>query len=121
MELEFLRPRLEFKPGSILCVSRCISFLYLQNGNNLVCHLASQGWLTHKSMEDGNFPAVTGKTLHIAVVQSLSRVQIFLAPSTASLQASLSFTISRSLLRLISIKPDDATQLYVVPTIMIIM
>ena len=48
MELEFLRPRLEFKPGSILCVSRCISFLYLQNGNNLVCHLASQGWLTQK-------------------------------------------------------------------------
>ena len=102
MESEFLRPRLEFKPDSILCVSRCISFLYLQNGNNLLCHSASQGWLTHKSMEDGNFPAVTGKTLPIAVVQSLSRAQLFVAPRTA---ASLSFTISQSLLRLISIKP----------------
>ena len=103
MESEFLRPRLEFKPGSTLCVSRCIGFLYLQNGNYLVCHLASQGWLTHKSMEDGNFSAVTGKTLYIAVVQSLSCVQLFVAPWTAALQASLSFTISQSLLRLISI------------------
>jgi len=36
------------------------------------------------------------------VVQSLSRVQLFVTPSTAACQASLSFTISRSLLKLMS-------------------
>ena len=38
------------------------------------------------------------------VVQSLSRVQHFTTPRTAARQASLSFTISRSLLKLMSIK-----------------
>jgi len=37
-------------------------------------------------------------------VQSLSRVQLFVTPWTAPCQASLSFTISRSLLKLMSIK-----------------
>ena len=38
------------------------------------------------------------------VVQSLSRVQLFETPWTAARQASLSFTISRSLLKLMSIE-----------------
>ena len=38
------------------------------------------------------------------VVQSLSHVQLFGMPWTAALQASLSFTISRSLLRFMSIE-----------------
>ena len=38
------------------------------------------------------------------VVQSLSRVQLFATPWTAACQASLSFTISRSLLKLMSIE-----------------
>ena len=38
------------------------------------------------------------------VVQSLSRVQLFVTPWTAARQASLFFTISRSLLRLMSIE-----------------
>ena len=38
-------------------------------------------------------------------VQSLTRVRIFATPWTAARQASLSFTISQSLLRLISIEP----------------
>ena len=38
------------------------------------------------------------------VVQSLSRVQLFVTPSTAACQASLSFTISRSLLKLMSVR-----------------
>ena len=38
------------------------------------------------------------------VIQSLSRVQLFGIPWTAALQASLSFTISRSLLKLMSIE-----------------
>ena len=42
--------------------------------------------------------------LHSVVVQSLSRVQCFATPWTAALQASLSFTNSRSLLKLMSIE-----------------
>ena len=42
-------------------------------------------------------------TLTFVVVQSLSRVQFFVMPWTAACQASLSFTISHSLLKLISI------------------
>ena len=40
----------------------------------------------------------------VAVVQSLSRVQLFVTPRTAARQASLSFTISPSLLKLTSIE-----------------
>ena len=43
-------------------------------------------------------------TLIFAVVQSLSHIQLGAMPWTAACQASLSFTISHSLLRLISIK-----------------
>ena len=39
-----------------------------------------------------------------AVVQSLSRVQLFETPWTAAHQASLSFTIAQSLLKLMSIE-----------------
>ena len=42
--------------------------------------------------------------LNGSVVHSLSPVQLFVTPWTATLQASLSFTISRSLLKLISIE-----------------
>ena len=41
----------------------------------------------------------------LAVVQSLSRVRLFATPWTEAHQASLSFTISQSLLKLMSIKP----------------
>ena len=40
----------------------------------------------------------------IVVIQSLSLVQFFVTPWTAAHQASLSFTISQSLLKLISIE-----------------
>ena len=40
----------------------------------------------------------------VVVVQSLSHVQLFTSPWTAAHQASLSFTISQSLLKLISIE-----------------
>ena len=42
----------------------------------------------------------------IFVVQSLSRVLLFVTPWTAACQASLSFTISLSLLKLISIESE---------------
>ena len=40
----------------------------------------------------------------VVVVQSLSHVQLFVIPWTAAHQASMSFTISQSLLKLMSIK-----------------
>ena len=40
----------------------------------------------------------------IVVVQSLSRVQFFATPSTAARQSSLSFSVSQSLLKLMSIE-----------------
>ena len=40
----------------------------------------------------------------IAVVQSLSRVRLFVTPWTAARQTSLSFTISQGLLKLMSIE-----------------
>ena len=43
-------------------------------------------------------------TFLVAVVQSLSRVQLFGTPRTAALQVPLSFTISQSLLKLMSIE-----------------
>ena len=42
--------------------------------------------------------------LSVAAVQSLSRVRLFATPWTAARQASLSFTISGNLLRLMSIE-----------------
>ena len=44
------------------------------------------------------------RNLSVAVVQSLSCVQLFATPWTAAHQAFLSFTISRSLLKLMSIE-----------------
>ena len=43
-------------------------------------------------------------TFLVAVVQSLGRVQLFGTPRTAALQVPLSFTISQSLLKLMSIE-----------------
>ena len=44
-----------------------------------------------------------GKPLRLSFVQLLSRVQLFATPWTAAHQASLSFTISKSLLGLMSV------------------
>ena len=41
---------------------------------------------------------------HVIVVQSLSRIRLFVTPWTAAHQATLSFTISQSLLKLMSIE-----------------
>ena len=49
-------------------------------------------------------PLFDHKIAFIIVVQSLSRVQLFVTWWTAARQASLSFTISRSLLKLMSIE-----------------
>ena len=47
---------------------------------------------------------VTSRYVPVVVVQLLSRVWLFVTPWTVANQASLSFTISRSLLRLVSIE-----------------
>ena len=47
----------------------------------------------------------------IVVVQFLSQVQIFAAPLTAACQASVSFTVSQSLLKLMSIESVMPIQL----------
>ena len=50
------------------------------------------------------FPWCAGDVHWLVVVQSLSRVHLFVTPWTAARQASLSFTISRSLFKLMSIE-----------------
>ena len=56
-----------------------------------------RGWGCHGAFEKSFIEFVV-------VVQSLSRVQVFVTPCTAACQASLSFTISWSLLQLMSIE-----------------
>ena len=56
-----------------------------------------------------------GEATEVPGVQSLSRVQLFVTPWTAAHQASLSITISRSLLKLMSIEsvmPSNRLILY---------
>ena len=51
-----------------------------------------------------SFPLVIPVVTSVVIVQSLSYVQLFVTPWTAACQASLSFTISQSLLKLMFIK-----------------
>ena len=50
---------------------------------------------------NSNFRTFSSHSLSMVVVQSLSHVQLFAIPWTTARQASLSFTISQSLLKLI--------------------
>ena len=52
----------------------------------------------------GSVKRYLGLEKMVVVVQSLNRVQLFVTPWTEAHQASLSFTISQSLLRLMSIE-----------------
>ena len=63
------------------------------------------GWKGTGLQNMGGCPQ-TWKPVHLMVVvfQLLSRVQLFATPWTAARQASLSFTIFRSLLKLMSIE-----------------
>ena len=68
----------------------------------------------HLDAPQGNYPKwekahlerryATWFHLYVTLVQSLSRVRLFATPWTVALQASLSFTISRSLLKFMSIE-----------------
>ena len=65
----------------------------------MLCNLnslsLSQSWFLHQKKKN---------IIFIVVVQLLSHVQLFATPWTAARQASLSFTISQSLLKLMSIE-----------------
>ena len=61
----------------------------------------SLNWTTRK-VPDHIIIDFKSQSLNIIVVQSLSHVLLFATPWTAALQASLSFTISQSLLRFMS-------------------
>ena len=75
--------------------SLCLHMVFLCLCSNLLVLLGHQSnWLKVHSYD---------LTLSF-VVQSLSRVQFFMTPWTAARQVSLSFTISRSLLKLMSIE-----------------
>ena len=52
----------------------------------------------------GIINVLNGLQIFVVIVQSLSGVRLFVAPWTAARQASLSFTISWSLLKFISIE-----------------
>ena len=70
--------------------------------------------LDSPSLSLSSLSVILSQSLHVAansiisffliVVQSLSRVQLFVTPWTVACQVSLSFTISRSLLKLMSIE-----------------
>ena len=59
-------------------------------------------WHTNSSLQRCLLP--TTFSIIVVIVQSLSRVQLFAFPWTAACQASLSFTISQSLLKFIFIE-----------------
>ena len=66
------------------------------------------GWTSHNQRQLGSSQQPKpqeglASPLPVAVAQSLSLVRLFAAPQTAARQASLSFTISQSLLKLMSI------------------
>ena len=61
-------------------------------------------WKTRQCINPFPITQHSSSSLDVAVVQSLSRVRLFVTPWTAARQASLSFTISWSLLKLMSIE-----------------
>ena len=76
--------------------------------NGLMGTFLTQGWnpLLLSPVLAGGFLqlALPAKSFVVVVVQLSSRVQLFVTPWTAACQASLSFTISQRLIKLISIK-----------------
>ena len=62
-------------------------------------------YVVNSLLAGSTLPSVNFLYQRFVVVQSLSPVQLFATPLTAAHQVSLSFTISRSLFRLMSIEP----------------
>ena len=91
-------------PGSAACQPQMQGLLSF---HNLGSHLHAQRD-THPvgfvSLENLNSTICACRCVVVAVVQSLSHAQLFATPWAAKHQASLSFTISWSLLKLMSIE-----------------
>ena len=94
-----------------------------QHGKSHCCAFPEKGWVRWKTQLSGlrigylnlsgllevivpwgDLGQVSNKRRKVVVVQSLSHVGLSVAPWTAARQASLAFTISQSLLKLMSIK-----------------
>ena len=76
-------------------------FVFLLGQLLLTCLLGD--WFYHNSTNEQRCSFV------VVLLQSLSCVQLFVTPWTAALQASVSFTIARSLLKLLC-RVSDAIQ-----------
>ena len=74
------------------CVSHKISYLYFSHSRNITATKSTSALCCLGSAFSFN----------LVVVQSLSLVQLFVTPCTAACQASLPFTLSQSLLKLMS-------------------
>ena len=120
-------PRLVFENISICSLPSCQAIWHLHNLRELVRGWQSdqrlershhRGWIANRTLKvTGQFWAEPNQALEqskvqawvltsfpFVVVWSLSRVWLFATPWTAACQASLSFAVSRSLLRLTSIE-----------------
>ena len=85
---------------------RPFTTLRLQWGLGRSSHLVTvtcEGWWGRRKRGPGPSASLTAPLAFVAV-QSLSHVWLFVTPWTAARQASLSFTVSRSLLKLASIE-----------------
>ena len=76
------------------CVSHKISYLYFSHSRNITATKSTSALCCLGSAFSFN----------LVVVQSLSLVQLFVTPWTAACQASLPFTLSQSLLKLMCIE-----------------
>ena len=70
----------------------------------LILFMSYKAFLKNWPIEEIAILAEHPSSVQFSSVQSLSLVQLFVTPWTAACQASLSFTISGSLLKLVSIK-----------------
>ena len=70
----------------------------------IFCRQKGQGHQRERGAHSQSHTLQSGNPRVVVVVQSLSHVQLFATPWTAALQASLSFTVSQNLLKLMSVE-----------------
>ena len=78
-------------------------------------------WKTRQCINPFPITQHSSSSLDVAVVQSLSRVRLFVTPWTAACQASLSFTISRSLLKLMSIESSMLSNRFILCCLLLLL
>ena len=90
----------------MIFISLWIRWAFTYNANNEIKILAGKSLKCSFLRWRSYYYNAACKEFIVVVVQSLSHVQLFTTPWTAAHQASLPFTISRSLLKLISIESE---------------